>query len=161
MSFFSRLGPRGREAPRAAPAAPQTSGLTIGPSALLERRDRLTREFAALQSDLGGLAYEMAVRDHFRLDVLVRHAARLQEVDAELGEVERLVRLADAGAAGTCPTCGALHSRGAVFCWQCGTELMPRTAQGDASDVPTVVEPPGQDGSSANGGSWRAGEPAA
>lgn len=158
MSFLGRIGPRGRGAPPPAPAAPETRGLTIGPSALLERRDRLTREFAALQADLGGLAYEMAVRDHFRLDVLVRHAARLQEVDAELGEVERLVRLEDAGAAGTCPTCGALHSRGAVFCWQCGTELMPRTAQGDASD-PTVVEPPEQDGSS--GGTRRTGEPAA
>jgi predicted amidophosphoribosyltransferase len=66
----------------------------------------------------------MAVRDHFRLDVLVRVAARLQEVDAELGEVERLLRMEDAGAAGECPGCGALHGRGAQFCWQCGHQLM-------------------------------------
>jgi hypothetical protein len=33
----------------------------------------------------------MAIRDHFRLDVLVRRAAKLQERDAELAEVERLL----------------------------------------------------------------------
>ncbi len=46
-----------------------------------------------LHWDLGGLAYEMAIRDHFRLDVLVRRAAILQERDAELAEVERLLRM--------------------------------------------------------------------
>ena len=46
-----------------------------------------------LHWDLGGLAYEMAIRDHFRLDVLVRRAAVLQERDAELAEVERLLRM--------------------------------------------------------------------
>jgi hypothetical protein len=35
----------------------------------------------------------MAIRDHFRLDVLVRRAAKLQDRDAELAEVERLLRL--------------------------------------------------------------------
>ena len=34
----------------------------------------------------------MAIRDHFRLDVLVRRAAALQERDAELAEVERFWR---------------------------------------------------------------------
>ena len=33
----------------------------------------------------------MAIRDHFRLDVLIPRAAALQERDAELGEVERLL----------------------------------------------------------------------
>jgi uncharacterized OB-fold protein len=28
------------------------------------------------------------------------------------------------GAAGDCPACGALHGRGAVYCWQCGHRLM-------------------------------------
>jgi hypothetical protein len=78
--------------------------------------------------DLGGLAYEMAIRDHFRLDVLVRRAAQLQERDAELAEVQRLLRLQDSASAGACPSCGAPHSRGAVFCWQCGTTLMERVA---------------------------------
>jgi hypothetical protein len=95
---------------------------------LAERRRRLAAELAELQWDLGGLTYEMAIRDHFRLDVLVRRAARLQEVDAELAEVERQLKLSDAGAGGECPSCGALHARGAVFCWQCGSQLMPTGA---------------------------------
>jgi hypothetical protein len=117
-------------------------------SDLLERREELSRRFAELQWDLGGLAYEMASRDHFRLDVIVRRAAELQEVDAELGEVERLLRLDEAGAAGTCPSCGALHSRGAVFCWQCGESLMERvpaaaTAAMTGPGAPaTAAEPP-------------------
>jgi hypothetical protein len=107
----------------AKPAAP-ARGAPVVPGELMERRTALAEELATLQWDLGGLAYEMAVRDHFRLDVLVRVAARLQEVDAELGEVERLLRLEESGAAGSCPGCGALHGRGATFCWQCGTQLM-------------------------------------
>jgi hypothetical protein len=102
--------------------------LEVGSPELRERRDRLAERFAELQWDLGGLAYEMAARDHFRLDVLLRMAARLQEVDAELAEVERLLRLDEAGAAGSCSSCGALYARGAVFCWQCGADLIARTA---------------------------------
>jgi hypothetical protein len=30
------------------------------------------------------------------------------------------------GVAGHCPTCSAPHSRGALYCWQCGTMLMER-----------------------------------
>jgi hypothetical protein len=96
-------------------------------SELTDRHRRLAAELAELQWDLGGLTYEMAIRDHFRLDVLVRRAARLQAVDAELAEVERMLKLADAGAGGECPHCGALHSRGAVYCWQCGEQLMATT----------------------------------
>ena len=91
---------------------------------LRERRAALAEQVAQAQFDLGGLAYEMAIRDHFRLDVIVRAAARVQEADAELAEVERLLRLEDAAAAGTCPNCGSLHSSGADFCWQCGEGLM-------------------------------------
>jgi hypothetical protein len=91
---------------------------------LEERRRTLEDQLATLQWDLGGLTYEMAIRDHFRLDVLVRTAAKLQEVDAELAEVERLLRLDGAAAGGACTSCGALHARGATFCWQCGTRLM-------------------------------------
>jgi hypothetical protein len=111
-------------------------------SALVERREELSRRFAELQWDLGGLAYEMASRDHFRLDVIVRRAAELQEVDAELGEVERLLRLDEAGAAGSCPSCGALHSRGAVFCWQCGESLMDRVPAAATGTVSRPVAPP-------------------
>ena len=73
------------------------------------------------------MAYEMASRDHFRLDVLNKQAAQLQEIDAELGQIEHVLKLDQAGATGACPSCGAMHARGAVFCWQCGNELKPPT----------------------------------
>lgn len=99
-----------------------------------------------MQWDLGGATYEMAIRDYFRIDVLARLAASLQQVDAELGEVERLVRLEDAGAAGECSRCGALHSRGAAYCWQCGQELMasaemssPRDTSEDGGEGPRTA----------------------
>jgi hypothetical protein len=103
---------------------PPGGGRALDAGDLRRRRDELARKYAALQWDLGGLAYEMAIRDHFRLDVLTRHAARLQEVDAQLGAVERIARLEDGGAAGACPSCDALYPRGAVFCGQCGHQLM-------------------------------------
>jgi hypothetical protein len=95
-------------------------------SELSRRRDALAEIVTELHWDLGGLAYEMAIRDHFRLDVLIRRAALLQERDAELAEVERLLRMEQDGAAGACPSCAAPHSRGALYCWQCGTTLMER-----------------------------------
>jgi hypothetical protein len=91
---------------------------------LTRRRDELRTRFAELQCDLGGLVYEMAIRDHIRVDVLVRRAALLQDVDAELGEVERILHLEETGAAGSCASCGAPHSSGAVYCWQCGQPLL-------------------------------------
>jgi hypothetical protein len=97
-----------------------------GLSNLRRRRDALAEQVTELHWDLGGLTYEMAIRDHFRLDLLVRRAAVLQERDAELAEVERLLRMEEGGVAGSCPRCDAPHSRGAVFCWQCGTTLMER-----------------------------------
>lgn len=111
-----------------APAAVETAPPRSEAMAELARkRDELAERFTQRQWDLGGLTYEMARRDHFRLDVLVRQAAQLQEVDAELAEAERMLRLDDAAASGTCRSCGALHARGAVFCWQCGAPLLPRT----------------------------------
>ena len=41
-----------------------------------------------MQADLGGAFYEMAIRDHVKMDVLTRKAAELQRLDIELGEVE-------------------------------------------------------------------------
>ena len=58
---------------------------------LLAERERLTERFALLQSELGGAFYEMAIRDHVRLDVLIRRAAELQRVESELAAVERLI----------------------------------------------------------------------
>ena len=63
---------------------------------LERRREELAGRVAELHWDLGGLAYEMAIRDHFRNDVLLSRAAQLQELDTELAEVER--RLGDARA---------------------------------------------------------------
>jgi hypothetical protein len=91
---------------------------------LTRRRDELTARVAELQWDLGGLAYEMAIRNRVRVDVLVKRAALLQDADAELGEIERILRMEQTGAAGACSTCGAPHSRRDGFCWQCGQPLL-------------------------------------
>jgi len=91
---------------------------------LERRRDQLRARVAELQWDLGGLVYEMAIRDHIKVDTLVRRAAVLQEADAELNEVERILRTEQTGASGSCSTCGAPHSSGATYCWQCGMPLL-------------------------------------
>jgi len=91
---------------------------------LERRRDQLATRVAELQWDLGGLVYEMAVRDRIAVDVLVHRAAALQVADAELSEVERILHTEQTGTAGACGTCGAPHSSGAVFCWQCGQPLL-------------------------------------
>jgi len=91
---------------------------------LTRRRDELAARVAELQFDLGGLAYEMAIRDRVRVEVLVSRAAILQDADAELHEVERILRMEQTGAAGSCPACDAPHSSGAVYCWQCGSSLL-------------------------------------
>jgi hypothetical protein len=117
-------------------------------SRLRRRRDKLAEEVAELHWNLGGLAYEMAIRDHFRLDVLVRRAAMLQERDAELAEVERMLHMQESGSAGDCASCGAVRSRGAVFCWQCGAQVMERTvASGNGRQPAEDLGRPVQTGS--------------
>jgi len=103
---------------------------------LRRRRRELAERVAELTWDLGGLTYEMAVRDHYRLDVLARRAAELQEADAELGEVQRMLGSADAGVHGQCRSCGAVHSRGAAYCWHCGAGLLQEAR-------PTVLDSSG------------------
>ncbi len=99
--------------------------LALSPLAELRRRRyELAERVAGLTWDLGGLTYEMAVRDHYRLDVLARKAAELQEADAQLGEVQRLLGAAEAGIHGQCHSCGAVHSRGAAYCWRCGAPIL-------------------------------------
>lgn len=63
--------------------------MNVGDEKLVRRRDELRRRLAELQLDLGGATYEMAIRDHFRLDVLTSLSADLQDVDLELAAVER------------------------------------------------------------------------
>ena len=91
---------------------------------LQRRRDQLNAKVAEMQWDLGGLVYEMAIRDRIRVDVLVRRAAELQNADAELSEIERIMRLEETSTAGECASCGAPHSTGAAYCWQCGQPLL-------------------------------------
>jgi zinc ribbon protein len=92
---------------------------------LLAQRDRLLEKFTVMQADLGGAFYEMAIRDHVRLDVLTRKAAELQRVDADLLAVERLLELERSDAAGLCPRCGSPYGPADRFCPQCGHSLTP------------------------------------
>jgi chorismate mutase len=131
-----------RAAPQ--PPAPPPQAARPGPSAavsaaygdefvvdLQRRRDQLVARVAELQWDLGGLVYEMAIRNSIRVEVMVKRAVVLQDADAELGEVERILRMDETGAAGSCKSCGAPHSSGATFCWQCGKPLLEQVS-GDA-----------------------------
>ena len=109
----------------APPATSTPAGASPPPPdrALLAKRDRLVERFTAMQLDLGGAFYEMTIRDHVRADVLTRKAAELQRVDAELRQVEQILKSGDSSA-GKCPACNALYAPGAAFCWQCGTSLL-------------------------------------
>lgn len=95
---------------------------------LQRRRDQLVARVAELQWDLGGLAYEMTIRNAIKVEVLIKRAVALQDADAELSEVERIVRMEETGTAGSCASCGAPHSTGATFCWQCGHSLLPQVS---------------------------------
>jgi hypothetical protein len=124
----------------APPVGTPSPAVSSGSAAELRReRVRLAERVAALTWDLGGLAYEMAIRDHYRLDVLARRAAELQQADAQLGEVERLLSAAEDGVGGTCRSCGAVHSRGAAYCWRCGSPLL-------LEGRPSVLSEPGREG---------------
>ena len=102
------------------PVAPLT---TATDPELELQRDRLTERFAVMQSELGGLLYEMAIRDHVTIDVLMQKAAELQRVDGELGQLERMLESGATGVGGSCGNCGALYARGAAYCAQCATPL--------------------------------------
>jgi hypothetical protein len=105
--------------PAPEPAGPEES------ADLLAQRDRLLEKFTIMQADLGGAFYEMAIRDHVRMEVLTRKAAELQRVDAELLAVERMLELERSDAAGLCPSCGAPYNHAVRFCAQCGQSLTP------------------------------------
>jgi hypothetical protein len=95
---------------------------------LRRRRDQLVARVAELQWDLGGLVYEMAIRNSVSVELLIKRAVELQDADAELSEVERIVRMEETGTAGSCKYCGAPHSSGATFCWQCGKPLLEQVS---------------------------------
>ena len=121
LPSFLRRGSREGGGPPPSTAVPATGGAQNGE--LRAQRDRLLEKFTIMQSDLGGVFYEMAIRDHVRLDVLTRKAAELQRVDAELSEIERMLELARTGAAGNCPSCQAPYGPGSAFCSQCAHPL--------------------------------------
>jgi hypothetical protein len=93
MSTPPSGGPRSdipsQPTPPATSATPPSPPPRYDTDQLERRREELAAQVAELHWDLGGLAYEMAVRDHFRNDLLMSRAALLQERDAELAEVER------------------------------------------------------------------------
>jgi hypothetical protein len=89
---------------------------------LRARRDELAKQVAQEHWNLGGLAYEMAARDHFRLDLLVKRAAKLQEYDMELAEVDG--KLKEVAAATPAPPAPAGAGSGkATGLWQNTTVL--------------------------------------
>jgi hypothetical protein len=114
--------------PAAKPAAAKETPKPEESAELVAQRDRLLEKFTVMQADLGGAFYEMAIRDHVRLDVLTRKAAELQRVDAELLALERVLELERADAAGLCPGCGAPYGHAVRFCAQCGHALVPTEA---------------------------------
>jgi hypothetical protein len=135
VSALSEALQRPAKALRSARTKPEPPAAPVKPepkpeedAELLAQRDRLLEKFTVMQADLGGAFYEMAIRDHVRLDVLTRKAAELQRVDAELLAVERMLELERADAAGLCPGCGAPYGHAVRFCAQCGHALVPTEA---------------------------------
>jgi hypothetical protein len=115
--------PAGKIARRARQPVPPPEPAGAVDLGLGARRDRLIERFVLMQAELGGLYYEMAIRDHVRADVLAGKAAELQRVDLELAQVERFMRGDDERPAGRCSSCGAPHGHAGVFCSQCGRPL--------------------------------------
>jgi hypothetical protein len=112
-----------KRSPEPAFPPPAASSPSASDPELLAQRDRLVERFAVLQSELGGLFYEMAIRDHVKMDVLMPKAAALQRVDAELGQVERLLATDGIAVGGACPACGTTFARGSAFCAHCAHPL--------------------------------------
>jgi hypothetical protein len=135
MSGLSEALQRPAKALRSARTKPQPPAPLVKPepkpeedAELLAQRDRLLEKFTVMQADLGGAFYEMAIRDHVRMDVLTRKAAELQRVDADLLAVERMLELRRADAAGICPNCDSPYGPADRFCPQCGQALVTAVA---------------------------------
>jgi len=131
MSALSEALQRPAKALRSARTKPQPPAPPVKPepkaeedTELVAQRDRLLEKFTVMQADLGGAFYEMAIRDHVRMDVLTRKAAELQRVDADLLALERMLELRRADAAGICPNCDSPYGPADRFCPQCGQALV-------------------------------------
>jgi hypothetical protein len=99
-----------------APAQPVAEGHAPD---LLAQQERLTERFALMQSELGGLFYEMAIRNHVQMEILTRKAAELQRLEGEIGAIERLLDSGAQAIGGHCDGCSAIYAPGAAFCAQC------------------------------------------
>jgi len=143
MALLRKRGTAPPSAPAGTPTNPTASSATGPPVAppppgtpptesqvidLERRRDTLKARVAEMQWDLGGLVYEMAIRDRIHVEVLVKRAALLQDADSELAEIERILRLEHSATAGACASCGAPHSTGASYCWQCGQPILQQVS---------------------------------
>ena len=134
MRLPQRLRRNGRQAtphPGANGASPPSLTSAYGEEFIVDlerRREQLVARVAELQWDLGGLVYEMIVRNSIDVEVIVKRALPLQDADAELSEVERILRMDETGSAGACGGCAAPHSTGATFCWQCGKPLLEQVS---------------------------------
>ena len=118
-----RTARKERSARQPAPPPNQAEPTPEESAELRAQRDRLLEKFTIMQADLGGAFYEMAIRDHVRMDVLTRKAAELQRVDAELLALERTLELQRSDAAGLCPSCSSPYGPADRFCPQCGRSL--------------------------------------
>lgn len=96
-------------------------------SALTAKRDRLVEKFTAHQLDLGGVLYEMAIRDSVVMPVLLERAAAMQAVESDLKAAQAAVDTAQAALAAasgrTCAACSAVSTDGGKFCSSCGAQL--------------------------------------
>ena len=142
---------------RRSPAPASEKGPEENPEVreLRAQRAKLIEKFTVMQTDLGGAFYEMAIRNHLRVDVLTRRAAELQRVDAELLAVERSLQLLESRAAGLCAACGSPYAPGTQFCSQCGSPLGSPVAPASApageparvaAEAPTQRIPIGETG---------------
>jgi hypothetical protein len=93
---------------------------------------------AAARPTLDGSLAELRRRRY----ELAERAAELQQADAQLAEVQRLLSGAEGGVHGQCRSCGAVHSRGASFCWHCGAALIEEARPSVLPDEQTAGEQP-------------------
>jgi hypothetical protein len=108
-----------RQAPATSAPEPEVAQGSPRDASLEAERQRLTERFTVMQAELGGLFYEMAIRDHVRMEILMSRAAALQRIDGELAQVEHLLAGGHGSVGGHCPDCGTVFARGAAFCSQC------------------------------------------
>jgi len=85
---------------------------------------------AAYVPDLEAAGYALRIREPEWLEHrLVKGPdtnVNVHVFSAGCDEVERMLRAERTGAVGSCAGCGAPHSGGAAYCWQCGSELLQR-----------------------------------